>query len=78
MSRLKLGKTLLLGSCGLTLLLLLLVNYTESTVFAVLAILFPFIGAGAWILLGRCPDCGRFLGRADGRYCPRCGAKLEQ
>lgn len=33
-------------------------------------------GAGFWIVFGRCPVCGRFLGRADGAHCPHCGAKL--
>lgn len=43
-----------------------------------LGIGFAFAGAVSWILLGRCPACGKFLGRSDGKYCPHCGARLEE
>ena len=29
------------------------------------------------IALWRCPQCGRWLGRSRGRFCPHCGRELE-
>ncbi|MDO5401179.1 MAG: hypothetical protein Q4F17_09410 [Eubacteriales bacterium] len=40
--------------------------------------LVPLLGGVLFgFLFYRCPHCGKFLGRADGGYCPFCGEKLD-
>ncbi|WP_300415993.1 hypothetical protein [uncultured Oscillibacter sp.] len=30
-----------------------------------------------WKRWWRCPNCGQFLGRTKGRYCPHCGKEID-
>ena len=46
----------------------------------------PLLGAGLFLAFGsfvfraitfRCPDCGYYLGRGSGTYCPRCKKEID-
>ena len=74
---LKTARRILLVFCVLMVGALVLCLITGNRWLMRFAIIMGFLGAGSWRLLGRCPTCGKFLGRSDGKYCPHCGAKLE-
>lgn len=73
---LKTAKYLLLAFCVLTCISLLLCSATKEIYLGYLSIGFAMAGAAVWIIFGRCPSCGHFLGRIYGRYCPHCGAEI--
>ncbi len=43
-------------------------------IFALITILAASI---IWFICGKCPHCGRYLGRFLNEHCPRCGGKLK-
>ena len=75
---LKTAKRLLCAACLVMVALLFLASYTRTPLWGYLGLAAAFAGALLWICFGRCPACGRFLGRADGRFCPHCGAPLPR
>lgn len=75
---LKTARRILAAFCVLMVGAFVLCGATGIRWLGYLGIGFAFAGAVSWILLGRCPTCGKFLGRSDGKYCPHCGAKLEE
>ncbi len=36
-----------------------------------------FAGIVIWIIFGKCPKCGKHLGRDLSEHCPHCGEKIE-
>ena len=50
---------------------------TGITLLLYLAIACAFGGMVFWIIFGRCPCCGKYLGARYGKYCPHCGEKLK-
>lgn len=74
---LKTARRILVVFCVLMVGAFVLCSVTGIRWLGYLGIGFAFAGAGSWILLGRCPECGKPLGRVEGRCCPHCGAKLE-
>ncbi len=76
--KLKAAKHLLLFFAGLTVVFLLLCSQTKNLVFGYLAIACAFTGAAIWLVFGRCPACGGFLGRLYGKYCPHCGEPIDE
>ena len=75
--KLKTAKNLLLLSCLIMAILLVICSVTKILWLGYLGIAFVFAGAFIWILFGRCPSCGRFLGKVDNKYCPHCGERIE-
>ena len=55
---------------------LLLRSATKEVWLGYLGIGFAMMGAALWVIFGRCPSCGHFLGRAYVQYCSHCGAKI--
>jgi hypothetical protein len=47
------------------------VGFIVGVVIMVCAPIFYFI-------FNRCPNCGKYLGRARGKYCQHCGEKLDE
>ena len=75
--KLKTAKYVLAAICVLAVLLILLCSFTKQALWGYFGIALAFIGVIFWMIFGRCPYCGRYLGRALGHYCPRCGEKLD-
>ena len=75
--KLKTAKNLLLLSRLIMAILLVICSVTKILWLGYLGIAFVFAGAFIWILFGRCPSCGRFLGKVDNKYCPHCGERIE-
>ena len=74
--KLKTAERLLVLCCGLMILCFLFCGNDKRA--ALLGLVFALLGLGIWILFGRCPSCGRYLGRiSSGQHCPRCGEKLS-
>ena len=74
--KLKTAERLLALCCGLMILCFLFCGKDRRA--ALLGIVFAFAGLILWLLFGRCPACGRYLGRiSSGQYCPHCGQKLN-
>lgn len=64
------------GFCLLMGLLLMVGSWTRQPGWLYGGLAAAVAGAVFWLIFGRCPTCGRFLGRSDGSYCPHCGSKL--
>ena len=64
---------------GGILMILLFVLYflTPIRAFLIAAIVMAFADLIFWILFGRCPACGKYLGRQSGEYCSHCGERIE-
>ena len=75
--KLKTAKWFLLAGCVLMALFLLLCAATERKVFGYVGAGFAFASLIFWIIFGRCPACGGFLGRSSGKHCPHCGKELK-
>ena len=75
--KLKTAKNLLLLSCLIMAILMVICSVTKVLWLGYLGIAVVFAGAFIWILFGRCPSCGRFLGKVDNKYCPHCGERIE-
>ena len=74
---LRIAKRILLGACVVMAAALMLSGVTKALWLLYLGIVSAVIGGIIWAVFGRCPDCGGFLGRADSKYCPHCGAKIQ-
>lgn len=72
----KTAKYIVLAACAMMLLLYLAASATGIGLFYIAGGAAAFAGVLCWLLFGRCPSCGRFLGRTDGSYCPHCGKKI--
>ena len=77
--KLKTAKIVLFIGCGLMLLFLFLCAALEKKVYGYIGAAFAIASAIFWLIFGRCPACGRPLGRVEtGQYCPHCGNKIEE
>ena len=76
--KLKTAKYIFGAACILMVLFIILCSHTKRMVFGYLGIAFAIIGVVFWVIFGRCPNCGRYLGMIRGHYCPRCGEKIDQ
>lgn len=76
--KLKTAKIVYFIGCGLMFLFLILCSALHQKVLGYIAAAFAFASVIFWIVFGRCPSCGRHLGRVEtGQYCPHCGKKIE-
>ena len=77
--KLKTAKVVLFAGCGLMLLFLLLCAALEKKVYGYIGAVFAIASAIFWLVFGRCPYCGHYLGRVgEGQHCPHCGEKIEE
>ena len=77
--KLKTAKVVLFTGCGLMLLFLLLCAALEKKVYGYIGAAFAIASAIFWLIFGRCPYCGHYLGRVGkGQHCPHCGEKIEE
>ena len=75
--KLKTAKFFLLAGCVLMALFLLLCAATEKKVYGYIGAAAAFTSLIFWLVFGRCPVCGGFLGRIAGKYCPHCGEEID-
>lgn len=75
--KLRTARFILLGFCLLMVILIVIGSTAASRVIGGLGIASAFLGALFWIIFGRCPSCGKYLGRANEKYCPHCGDRIE-
>lgn len=75
--KLKTAKIILYICCALIAISLFACSATRNTTFGYLGIVLAFVGVAFWFLFGRCPSCGKFLGRTYDKHCPHCGEKIE-
>ena len=76
--KLKKAETLLEVLGGVMIVLFLLCSCTGKGLYGYLGIIAAFAALIEWVLFGRCPHCGKYLGRSMGKYCPHCGGDLEE
>ena len=68
----------ILALSGVLMILLVLVGSSTKNRFILLGgLAVAFLGTIFWAVFGRCPGCGKYLGRANEKYCPHCGEKIE-
>jgi len=75
--KLKTAEHILLSACALMLVFFFIGSKTQNHILILAGITVAFASAAFWIIFGRCPNCGKHLGREPGKYCPHCGEKLE-
>ena len=75
--KLKTAKNLLLSACAIMVVLFFIGSATHNSSFIILGAIIAFMGVIFWIAFGRCPNCGKFLGRSCDKHCPHCGAEIE-
>ena len=75
--KLKTVKYVLYAGCALVAACLLLCSGLRSAFWGYLALALLAVTAGFWLLCGRCPHCGHYLGHVYGKYCPHCGEKID-
>ena len=75
--KLKTAKCIMAVFCVLTVLFLILCSITKRMLWGYIGVVFAIIAVIFWLIFGRCPNCGRYLGRIIGRHCPHCGEKLD-
>ena len=61
----------------LAVILICLGSFMQSRILCFVGIIVAFIATIFWIVFGRCPHCGKYLGRGNEKYCPGCGGKIE-
>lgn len=66
-----------LTGCLLMIAFLVLYSVTKLTTLAYIAFAVGILTIALWVIFGRCPGCGRFLGRATVQRCPYCGKRIE-
>jgi hypothetical protein len=71
-------KTIFTAVSCVSLFLIAMAAGTGKDVFGVVRSVAFIAGIGFWIIFGRCPHCGRFVGKAPGEYCTHCGKKFEE
>ena len=77
--KLKTAKIIVIVGGVLMVLALLLYVSMEKKVYGYVGAALAFASAIFWLMFGRCPACGRYLGGLGwGKYCPYCGEKLEE
>ena len=77
--KLKTAKIVYFIGFGLTLLFFILCSVLHKKVYIYIAVAFAFASVASWMVFGRCPACGRHLGRVGkGQHCPHCGEKIEE
>ena len=77
--KLKTAKIVFFIGCGLMILFLLLCSALQKRVYGYIGAAFAFASAVFWLVFGRCPACGQYLGRVGkGQHCPHCGEKIEE
>ena len=75
---LKRTRGILYTLAALLVLCLILLQGTDNGLFLALASGVGIVAFCIFLLFWTCPECGRHLGRTwGGKYCPRCGAKLD-
>lgn len=75
--KLKTAKYMLFVFCLLMVVSLVVCSVTKIKLIGYLGIAFALLGVIFWVIFGRCPRCGGFLGRSSGKYCPHCGEKVD-
>jgi hypothetical protein len=75
--KLKTAKYILFSACVLMAILFLIGSAAKIHWFIFLGVALAWVGIAFWIVFGRCPNCGKFLGRTYGKHCPHCGEKIE-
>lgn len=75
--KLKTVKRLMTGLGIAAVAVVLLGNASESPPAVALGVALVIVEVVVSIALWRCPQCGRWLGRSRGRFCPHCGRELE-
>lgn len=79
MKKLKLANRILVVAAVLMMVFVFVGSSTANSVFTYLAIASAVIGLGAYLVLGRCPHCGKYLGwNGGGDCCPHCGKALGE
>ena len=74
---LKIAKYIFLSICVLMVLCFIAGSIFNNDILFYIAIALAFIGYLFWLIFGRCPGCGKFLGRTSGKYCQHCGEELD-
>ncbi len=74
---LKTAKYILASICILMIILICVGSSTQNRFIALCGIIVAFLGDIFWIIFGRCPNCGKYFGRGNEKYCPSCGGKIE-
>ena len=75
--KLRTVKYILASICILMIILICGGSSTQNRFIALCGIVVAFLGAIFWIVFGRCPHCGKYLGRGNEKYCPSCGGKID-
>ena len=78
MMKLKTAKIVLAVGCGLMALFVLLCSALNDRRLGYIAVGFAVVTVIFWLIFGRCPTCGGYLGSGGGKYCPHCGEKLKE
>lgn len=73
----KTARYILFSACAVMVLFFLVAACTKNVLFIFLGGAVAFIGVAFWIVFGRCPSCGEFLGRTYDKHCPHCGEKIK-
>lgn len=77
--RLKTAERILSAFVILMIAAILLCSGTGKLLWGYIGIGLAFAGGIFWIIFGRCPHCGSYLGRHGdvGKYCPHCGERIR-
>lgn len=75
--KLKTANYIMVSTCVLMVLLIAAGSYTKNRGLLLSGIVVAFLGMAFWIIFGRCPSCGKYLGRTNGKHCPHCGEKID-
>ena len=69
---------IMMAASVLTILFVFLGTATVNKVFTYLGIATAVIGMAVYLIFGRCPHCGKYLGwNSSSKCCPHCGEKIE-
>ena len=67
----------LLFGFSLMVVFIIICSVTKRAIFGYVGFAFAIIVVVLRLVFVRCPECGRPLGIAGGKYCPYCGKKIK-
>ena len=75
--KLKIAKYLVYGTSSFLLVCMILCIITKLGFFGYLGLGLFVAALVLWFIFGKCPACGKFLGRTQGKNCPCCGKEIN-
>lgn len=75
--KLRTARNIVISACVVVAIFYILGSLAKNSIIVILSGVVAVSAMIFWVIFGRCPYCGKFLGRTNDKHCSHCGKELE-